>query len=311
MKYEVWLREWLENYVKSTVKEKTYSRYREIVKNQLSHQVGEYELDALTPMILQRQVSYLLKSGNVRTGQGLSTSTVNSVITVMQGSLDAALALGYLDRDIARKIKRPRAWERQVTCFSVTEQKRIESEVLGGTKMKMYGILICLYTGIRIGELLALEWSDVDFSKRELRVNKTCFEGRDKEGVFGRITGTPKTITSNRTVPLPKSLLPILYKMRRCAVGKFVISNGACPVSVRSYQRSFERLLRRLGIEHKGFHALRHTFATRALEIGVDVKTLSEILGHKNANVTLQRYAHSMPEHKREMMDRVGLLLRK
>ena len=309
MKYEVWLREWLENYVKSSVKEKTYARYRDIVENQLYRGVGEYELCELTPRILQSQVTRLLESGNRKTGKGLSPSTVNAIVTVMQGSLEVAFSLGYISEELAGKIKRPRAREKQVTCFSLSEQKTIEEAVLCGGKTRMYGILICLYTGLRIGELLALEWSDVDFSKRELRVNKTCFEGRDKEGVFGRITGTPKTITSNRTVPLPKSLLPILYKMRRCSVGKFVISNGACPVSVRSYQRSFERLLRRIGIEHKGFHALRHTFATRALEIGVDVKTLSEILGHKNANVTLQRYAHSMPEHKREMMDRVGSLL--
>ena len=97
--------------------------------------------------------------------------------------------------------------------------------------------------------------------------------------------------------------------MKRKAKNQYVISNGEKPLMVRSYQRSFERLLKRLQIPHKGFHSLRHTFATRALEIGVDVKTLSEILGHKNANVTLQRYAHSMPEHKKEVMNKIGKLL--
>ena len=173
----------------------------------------------------------------------------------------------------------------------------------------MYGILICLYMGLRIGELLALEWTDVDFSKNELSITKTCFDGKDKNGVFGRITNAPKTDTSMRIIPIPKSLVPILKEMKRKAKNQYVISNGEKPLMVRSYQRSFERLLKRLQIPHKGFHSLRHTFATRALEIGVDVKTLSEILGHKNANVTLQRYAHSMPEHKKEVMNKIGKLL--
>ena len=88
-----------------------------------------------------------------------------------------------------------------------------------------------------------------------------------------------------------------------------VASNSDRLISIRAYQRSFELFLKRLNIPHKGFHSLRHTFATRALECGMDVKTLSEILGHKNANVTLNRYVHSLMEHKREMMNRLGKLL--
>ena len=309
MKYEVWLKEWLENYVKSSVKEKTYARYRDIVENQLYRGVGEYELCELTPRILQSQVTRLLESGNRKTGKGLSPSTVNAIVTVMQGSLEVAFSLGYISEELAGKIKRPRAREKQVTCFSLSEQKTIEEAVLCGGKTRMYGILICLYTGLRIGELLALEWTDVDFARREINVNKTSFEVVDKEGIFRRITGDPKTYSSVRVVPVPRALVPALTEMRRRESGRFVVSSGDRPTAIRSYQRSFEALLRRLGIGHKGFHALRHTFATRALEAGMDVKTLSEILGHKNANVTLQRYAHSMPEHKREMMDRVGNML--
>lgn len=87
---------------------------------------------------------------------------------------------------------------------------------------------------------------------------------------------------------------------------EYVVSNGEKCISIRGYQRMFERLLNRLGIEHKGFHALRHTFATRALECGMDVKTLSEILGHKNAAITLNRYVHSLLEHKQDMMNKIG-----
>lgn len=309
MKYREWLTSWLENYVKPSSKTKTYARYKDIVENRLSPGVGEYELRELAPLVLQQYVAELLQSGNRKTGEGLSASTVNTIITVMQTSLRTAYELEYMESEIGRKIKRPKSKEKQVTCFSVPEQKKIEREVLRNKKPKMYGILICLYTGIRLGELLALEWSDIDLGKAELSVSKTCFDGKDKNGSFGRITNAPKTDTSQRTIPIPRSLIPLLKEMQGCARSRFVISEGEGTLGVRSYQRSFERLQERLQIGHKGFHALRHTFATRALEIGIDVKTLSEILGHKNASITLARYAHSMPEHKRDMMNKIGALL--
>lgn len=309
MKYKDWLNTWLENYVKPSAKPKTYARYSEIVHKHLKNDLGETEMQNITPLILQKYITELLSSGNKKTGAGLSASSVNIIITVIQSSLQTAYNLGYIEKEVASKIKRPKSKEKQVSSFTIAEQKRIEEEVLKITKPKMYGILICLYMGLRIGELLALEWTDVDFSKNEMSITKTCFDGKDKNGVFGRITNAPKTDTSMRVIPMPKSLIPILKEMKKKAKNQYVISDGEKPLMVRSYQRSFERLLKRLQIPHKGFHALRHTFATRALEIGVDVKTLSEILGHKNANVTLQRYAHSMPEHKKDVMNKIGKLL--
>ena len=110
-------------------------------------------------------------------------------------------------------------------------------------------------------------------------------------------------------IPLPKQLLPILKALKKRSVSPSVVSAKGKPVSVRSYQRSFELLLKKSDIPHKGFHSLRHTFATRAIECGMDVKTLSEILGHKNPTVTLNRYAHSLMEHKQAMMNRLGKLI--
>ena len=174
---------------------------------------------------------------------------------------------------------------------------------------KMKGIIICLYTGLRIGELLALEWSDIDFQKAELRVNRTCHDSKNKDGSYCRITDTPKTEHSRRVIPLPRQLIPILREMKKGSSSPLVIVGERPPLSVRSYQRSFELLLKKTGIPRKGFHALRHTFATRAIECGMDVKSLSEILGHKNPTVTLNRYVHSLMEHKRAMMDKLGKIL--
>ena len=217
--------------------------------------------------------------------------------------------MGMVSEYIGDKIKRPRASEKKVECFSVSEQKKIEQYVLNKGNTRFFGVLLCLYTGLRIGELLALEWSDIDMSKGELRVNKTCHYGKGENGVFGRITDIPKTQSSIRTIPIPKQLMPRLRDVKKKSPSTHIVSNGSNLISIRSYQRSFSALLKKLNIPHRGFHSLRHTFATRALECGIDLKTLSEILGHKNPTVTLNRYAHSLMEHKKEMMNKLGKLL--
>lgn len=309
MKYKEWLQEWLDNYIKPTTKKRTYTRYYEIVHQHINPHLGWYELNDLTSIIIQKFVTYLLSYGNLKTGTGLSSNSVNSIITVIQGSLAMAYRIGLSAEYIVDKIKRPKITEKQVSCFTLAEQKQIEQAVIGNKKIKMFGILLCLYSGLRVGEVLALEWTDIDFVKSELMVNKSCHDGKDKDGKFCRITDTPKTESSRRVIPIPRQLLPHLRIVKKKSSSIYVVSNGEKIVSVRSYQKIFTSLLKRLGIKHKGFHSLRHTFATRALECGMDIKTLSEILGHKSPTITLNRYVHSLIEHKKEMMNKLGKLL--
>ena len=304
MKYIDWLIQWLENFVRPSVKVRTYERYMLIIQQHIKDKIGGIELDDLSPLILQQFITSLLQNGNRKTGAGLSANSVNAVISVIQSSLKTARLLGLTKEYMADKLKRPKLKEKPVECFTLAEQKHIEQAVLNGNKDKLYGIILCLYSGLRIGELIALQWSDIDFAKGILTVSKSCHDGKD-----GIVIDEPKTSSSRRVIPLPKQMLPILKGIKKKSDSPFVVSNNGKPVSVRSYQRSFELLLKRLKIPHKGFHSLRHTFATRALECGMDVKTLSEILGHKNPTVTLNRYAHSLMEHKADMMNRLGKLL--
>ncbi len=303
MIYNQWLQIWLENYVKSSVKVRTYERYTLVVRLHIQEKIGEKDINDLTPTILQTYITELLSTGNRKTGKGLSANTVNTLISVLQNSLRTAHLLGYAKEYTADKIKRPRLTEKQVECFTLSEQKKIEQAVRDSKKEKLYGIILCLYSGLRIGELLALTWSDIDLAKGVLTVDKSCHDSKD-----GIVIDEPKTINSRRLIPIPKQLLPTLKSAKKKSRSDFIVSNNGKPISVRSYQRSFELLLKKLKIPHKGFHSLRHTFATRALECGMDIKTLSEILGHKNPTVTLKRYAHSLMEHKAEMMNRLGKL---
>ena len=309
MLYKDWLTSWLENFVQPSVKQRTYTRYKEIVEQHILPQFGELELSEITPYAFQCYVTQLLKTGNLKTEKGLSSNSVNAIITVIQNTLKAAYSLGMIDEYTGDKIKRPRANEKKVECFSMSEQKKIEQYIINEESTRLFGVLLCLYTGLRIGELLALEWSDIDMKRGELRVNKNCYYGKDEHGIFGRITDLPKTQSSTRTIPLPKQLIPLLKEVRKKSRSTHIVSNGENFISIRSYQRSFSSLLKKLNIQHRGFHTLRHTFATRALECGMDIKTLSEILGHKNSTVTLKRYAHSLMDHKKEMMNKVGKLL--
>ena len=308
MKYKDWLDEWLNHYVKTSSKQRTFERYCQTANGHIIPTLGDYELTELSPIILQRFISDLLVNGNKRTGKGLSPNFVKSVISVLQNSLKTAHILGLISEYTADKIKRPKIVEKQVECFSVAEQKKIEQYVLESKKPKLKGIIVCLYTGLRIGELLALNWKDIDFLNGRLSVTKTCHDG-NVNGKHCIIVDTPKTENSRRYIPLSKPLLSVLKELKKESASEYVVSDKDAPVFVRSYQRTFELLLKRLDISHKGFHALRHTFATRAIECGMDVKSLSEILGHKNATITLNRYAHSLWEHKSEMMNKLGKLL--
>ena len=301
MKYETWLTRWLEDDVRTSAHPRTHQRYAQIARLHLSDALKETELEAVTPAQLKETVAALLRSGNRKTGGGLSTGSVNGVITVLRDSFAAACRLGLIADSPADRLTRPKRREKPVGCFTAAEQKAIEAAVRSSEKPKMQGILLCLYTGLRIGELLALRWQDIDFEKSLLIVSHTS---RDTEN--GIVLEDPKTETSRRVIPLPRQLLPRLRSLKKSSHSDFVVANGDQPLLIRSYQRSFELLLKKLHIPHRGFHALRHTFATRALECGMDVRTLSEILGHRNPTVTLNRYAHSLIEHKREMMNRLG-----
>ncbi len=309
MKYKIWLKEWMNNYVKLSSKSRTVERYEGIIEYHLIPMLGEIEISKITPIMLQRIITELLLKGNKRTKEGLASNTVNSIINVIQNSFRTAYELNLIRYNAAIKLKRPKSIEKKVDCLTIIEQKQIEKEVLTTHKPHLLGIIISLYTGIRLGELLALEWTDIDFKGGILHINKSCYDGMKEDSSFGRIIDTPKTTSSTRIIPLPNKLLSLLKSHKLTSESPYIISKGNRIISVRTYQRNFEKLLEKLNIKHHNFHSLRHTFATRALECGMDVKTLSEILGHKSPIITLNRYAHSMLEHKKEMMNLVGKLL--
>ncbi len=298
MQYKQWIEEWLATTVKPLKKLRTYQRYSDIATRLIIPDLGEYEMDLLTSSVLQNFTAKITER--------YAANTVNGVITVLKNSLQRAEITGVIEKQYSGSIQYPKHEEKQVECLSSAEQRQIEQFIIGKKKAKLYGILLCLYTGLRIGELIALEWDDIDLSKWLISVSKTCHDSW-KDGKYIKIKDTPKTRSSYRVIPIPKAVIPYLREMKKQSQSIYVISgNDGKEISIRSYQRTFELLLNHLKIPHKGFHSLRHTFATRAIECGMDVKTLSEILGHNNPAITLKRYVHSLMEHKCAMMNKLG-----
>ena len=148
MKYNEWLLEWLVSYEKPSKKSRTYTKYKDIVEKRLIPRFGEYDLTEITPLMVQRYIAELTESGNQKTGEGLSSNSINSIISVIQKSMNTAYLVGYVDTYDMNKIKRPKTQESPVECFTLEEQRRIELAVLQDKRVKMKGIVLCLYTRI-------------------------------------------------------------------------------------------------------------------------------------------------------------------
>lgn len=302
MLYKDWLNKWLELYIKGSTKERTYYKYRQQTEKYIIPSLGDYDVNDLSAFTLQRFSVSLAE-------QNLSLSSVNFIIAVLKASLKQGVFLGVIDKQFADVIVRPKMRTGKVICFGKEEQRKIEKYILEKQQAHLFGILLCLYSGLRIGELLALTWEDVDLQKGTVSITKSCHDSWVK-GRYVKVFDTTKTQSSERTIPLPRQIIGYMKVVKKQTGANFVVTGKSeYGAEIRSYQRTFENMLKKLQIEHKGFHALRHTFATRAIEVGMDVKTLSEILGHRNPMITLQRYAHSLMEHKTEMMNKLGRLL--
>ena len=214
---------------------------------------------------------------------------------------------------IFNAIQMPRKVTTEVQVFSVKEQKMIEKDIIQSPDKRCMGILLCFYTGIRLGEVCGIKWEDIDFEagtmviKRTVSRIKNFDETKKKTMLF---IGKPKSNNSVRKIPLPDFLLKMAheFKMENSVEDHFILTNTELPMDPRKYQKMFQKLLIHARVKKRKFHAIRHTFATRALELGVDIKTLSEILGHANVSVTLNIYAHSLYEQKKAAIGKLNAM---
>ena len=252
----------------------------------------------------------LLTSGGIK-GKGLAPKTVNSTLSVLKNIFEyARREKNFPVAEISDiSVKQP---QKPMRILSRSEQQRLSQFLLGDLSPCHLGILLCLYTGLRIGEICALKWDDICISEKYLHVHKTM-QRIQIPGLPGKktkvIIQTPKSDCSIRTIPIPCEILNILLSSQKRADAFLLTGLVHSYMEPRSMENHFKAVAKKCDINDVNFHALRHTFATRCVELGFDIKSLSEILGHASVNITLNRYVHPSMELKQKNMDMLSDLL--
>ena len=301
--------DWFES-VKSQTKESTQNKYHNMLTDYILPSYGEQTLDSITYDFIESHCNLLLISGGKK-GKGLSAKTVTDVLSIIRNVLKFAIKKGmYVPCDVSSIQVKQTATPMRV--LSKTEQEQLCKYILEEPEPCNIGILVCLFTGLRVGEICALRWEDVSFSDQTIHVHHTLQRVQNKfsDGAKTKIiVTTPKSSYSIRIIPIPEELSLILAAYKKSSVG-YLLTNDDCKfVEPRTMQNKFKKALKASGIESVNFHAIRHTFATRCVELGFDVKSLSEILGHATVNITMNRYVHPTFELKKENMKKLSSLL--
>ena len=290
---------------KHFVKKSTYAAYSLTVAKHLVPEFGRFE--DITEDLVQQFVFSKLDSG-------LSQKSVKDMLVVLKMVLKYGVKNGFMERrDI--DVRFPTERERKdVEVLSLENQQKIMRYLRSNFSFMNLGIYICLCSGLRIGEICALKWKDIDLTGRVIHITKTIqriYLLNGNEGHTEIIVDTAKTINSMRSIPIPKELLSVLRPLKKIVCDDFyVLTNSSDPTEPRTYRNYYNRLLSNLGVPKLKFHGLRHSFATRCIESKCDYKTLSVLLGHSKISTTLDLYVHPNFEQKQQCVEQMFRRLR-
>ena len=294
--FEVVTEEWLK-YKKNTVKKSTYYNY--------SYSVAKY----LYPSFAGKNITKIKNYNNFieELSDTLSPKTVRDIVTKLKEIINFYEEEHNTKLNI-KKMSLPKMNKKEIQILSNKEKQKLEKYCIEQNSLKSLGILICLNTGLRVGEVCALRWENVDFETRRIHVEKTIERIYSKEeNKTIVIIDTPKSITSVRTIPINSKLYNILKQIRGKSKKTDFVLTGSSEhyVEQRNYQYHFKEILKRNKVKKYKFHTLRHTFATNCIEAGMDIKSLSEILGHADVSITLNIYVHSSDKAKRKYLEKI------
>ena len=310
-KYTVtmWMNEWFENVAKIKVRPSSHQTYRGYIDHHIAPNIGNIPLEKLTTMDLQKLYRKLLNKGRVervaakQQPKGLSAKTVRNINQVISSAMDFAVAQKIILENPCKAVALPKVEHKEMQTIPAEQLQVFLQEAKATGVYEMY--YIELATGLRRGELLGLKWTDIDWQNGIIKVR------RQVARVDGQIVEAPlKTKNSYRAVTISQQAIEVLKQQKEKTNDEYVFpSPNGGPISPDSVNNMLKRVLARAGIPKVRFHDLRHTFATIALQNGVDIKTVSGMLGHFSAGFTLDTYAHVTTAAQKEAADTMGNVL--
>ncbi len=289
---------WLE-YKKSEIKISTYSTYRYNVTHYLFPKLKELTLKKLEKYNFNELADELSKDLSPKKTRDVLCN-LKSILSFIEEEFDCKTNF--------KKIKGPKLVAKPTIILNDREIKKLEKYCLKLNTLRSIGIIICLNTGLRIGEICALKWENIDLDRREIYIKKTLQRVYSDKKLKKTeiIVDTPKTQTSIRTIPISNKLYEVLIPLKNKYKNEdFLLTGNEKGIEPKAYRDIFKDYLKKTKIKSHKFHILRHTFATKCIENGMDIKSLSEILGHSSVEITLNKYVHSSYKVKKKYLEKL------
>lgn len=299
--------QWL-SYIEKQIKHSTYVKYTNTIKNHIIPFIGNQTLGDITTERIKDFIDEKLSSGNIKTKEGLSTKTVKDMVSIIHLVIKYCNELGIESNckfeNIVIKTRK-----KSIENISKDEHIRLVHYLLNDIDNSKLGVLICLFTGLRIGEICAMKFEDISLCDKLINVNKTMQRVQTLSEMSNKktevIITSPKSDSSCRIIPLPDFIVDIIEQFYNNPKNFILTGTADKYIEPRTMENRFKKYLKECNIKKYTFHQLRHSFATHCMEIGFDIKSLSEILGHSSVNITLNRYVHSSFELKRVNMNKL------
>ena len=289
------------------VKTSTYNKYKNLIVSYIIPELGGIEYADITVECLRTCCNHLLEAGG-KNQSGLSRKTVSDVLSLIRRILAYANSNGYKTICFGNEFS-IRQEAKEMNILDREEQQLLCSYLLKHPTERNIAIIFCLFTGLRIGELCALKWDDISLSNGTVYIHQIIQRIQIENDPVKKtkvVITTPKSKCSIRTIPIPDTIVSLLESSDIKHYGYLATGNNAKYLEPRTMQIYFQKVLECASIRSVNFHALRHTFATRCVEVGFDIKSLSEILGHASVTITMNRYVHPSLELKRQNMQKLS-----
>jgi integrase len=285
-------------------KPSTQIKFENLIAGHIVPALGGMPAAQITSARLAQFMRQQASHGRLDGRGGLSASTLQALALILKSALEYAAREKYI-QPLALTLHCPEVKREPAKALSMVEQSTLEEYLRGDVNEGKLGVLLCLNMGLRIGEICALRWSDIDLRGGVLHVRRTVQRFQDSSGESKTTLhiGPPKSECSLRSIPIPPWILELLWA-RRSGPEAYLLTGQDVLLEPRAYQYRFKRYIAAAGVPDVNFHILRHTFATRFIESGGDPKTLSELLGHASVEITLNKYVHPSMDTKRQQMER-------